>query len=284
MGDMWIPCVVLELLSFIIFAVDDSVRFEFKKFLADKIMRLIRCLRVGAIRIAIQQSVTLPLIQRYYFTQQQSITDVTIKDLNAKTFCRDIFNDIPSELKKLDDDIYEIICDTQQKSGFIPTIFLILARRPDEFRAFFNYYDALMKKENSKLTNFEKEMIVVATSSFNKCLYCIVAHGAMLRVFAKKEENMDNYNMIADQIATDYKKADITNKQMIMLDYAVKLATEPWKVDQNDFDKLESVGFGKEEIWDIGAITALFAASNRIAHMSALMPNNEFYEIGRLKK
>eukprot|EP01083_Nonionella_stella_P120034 359304_1 len=221
------------------------------------------------------QRIILPLLQKNWTTHQP---------LNEKTFCRDIFNDIPNELNALPDDIYKDICDTQDKSGFIPTIFLILSRRPDEFRAFFGYYNALMKKENSELTNYEKEMIVVATSSYNKCLYCVVAHGAMLRVFAKKEESMHNYNMIADQIATDYKKADITGNQMAMLDYAVKLAIEPYQVTQKDIDHLLSLNFSREAIWDIGAITALFAASNRIAHMTALMPNHEFYEIGRLKK
>ena len=213
---------------------------------------------------------------------EQCITESKIGDLTEKTFCRDLFNDIPSELKQLDDDIYEIINDVQSKSGFIPTIFLILARRPMEFRAFFAYYDALMKSKNSELTNLEKEMIVVATSSYNKCLYCVVAHGAMLRVFAKKE-GLDNYNLIADQIATDYKKSDITEKQMKMLDYAVKLATTPYEVTQSDLDLLQSQGWSKEAVWDIGAITALFAASNRIAHFTALMPNHEFYEIGRTK-
>ena len=209
-------------------------------------------------------------------------TNAAIKDIK-QPFCRDIFN-FRGQSLSIPDDIYEKINETQHKSGFIPSIFLILLRRPDEFRAFFSYYDALMKSKQSELSNFEKEMIVVATSSFNKCLYCVVAHGAMLRVYAKKEEKMANYNTIADQIATDYTKADITDKQKAMLEYAVKLATKPYECTQKDIDGLLELGFSKEAVWDIGAITSLFAASNRIAHFTALMPNHEFYEIGRLKQ
>ena len=195
---------------------------------------------------------------------------------------REMFDERHKSLS-LPDDIYEAVSEVQQKSGFLPSIFAVLLRRTAEFRAFFGFYDALMKSKESELSNFEKEMIVVATSAHNKCLYCVVAHGAMLRVYARKEEARNDFSRIADQVAPDFSKADITEKQKAMLGYAVKLAMKPHECTDDDIDKLKEVGFSKEAIWDIGAITSLFAASNRIAHFTALMPNDEFYEIGRAK-
>ena len=174
------------------------------------------------------------------------------------------------------DDIRDRILAVQEKAGFVPNVFLVLAHRPDEFRAFFAYHDALMEKAGG-LTKAEREMIVVATSAANQCLYCVVAHGAILRVRAKNAR-------VADQVATDYRKADITPRQGAMLDFAMKVAVEPHLVGEGDFEALRAVGFTDEDAWDIGAIAALFALSNRMAHLTRMRPNDEFYLLGRVPK
>lgn len=176
----------------------------------------------------------------------------------------------------LPDDIRTRLLAVQEKSGFVPNVFLTLAHRPDEFRAFFAYHDALMEKDGG-LTKAEREMIVVATSSANQCQYCVIAHGAILRIRAKSPE-------IADQIAINYRKADITPRQRAMLDFAMKVALEAQAVDDADFKTLASHGFSDDDIWDITAIAAFFALSNRIANVTGMRPNDEFYLMGRLPK
>ncbi|HZP87880.1 MAG TPA: peroxidase-related enzyme [Burkholderiales bacterium] len=178
------------------------------------------------------------------------------------------------ELKDLPDDIREKMLEVQEKAGFIPNVFLTLAHRPDEFRAFFAYHDALMLRD-SALSKAEREMIVVATSGHNHCLYCVVAHGAILRIYAKNV-------LVADQVAVDHRKADITPRQRAMLDFAVKLARTPEAVAEADYDDLRAHGFSAEDIWDIGAITAFFALSNRMAHLISMRPNEEFFLLGRI--
>lgn len=177
------------------------------------------------------------------------------------------------QLDALPQDIHDRIVAVQQKSGFIPNVFLALAHRPDEFRAFFTYYDTVMLKE-SGLTKAEREMIVVATSAVNDCPYCVIAHGAILRIYAKNP-------LLADQIAVNYRTADLTPRQRAMLDFAVKLARQPQEVDDEDYARLRTQGLSNEDIWDIGSITALFALSNRMAHLTAMRPNDEFYTMGR---
>ena len=179
----------------------------------------------------------------------------------------------PAELSDLPEDVRARILAVQEKAGFVPNVFLLLARRPAEFRAFFAWHDALMEKEEG-LSRAEREMIVVATSARNRCLYCVVAHGAILRVRAKDPE-------ISDILAVDWRRADLSPRQRAMLAYAEKLAMHPWEVGLEDADALRAAGFDREAIWDIGAITALFAASNRLAHMSGLRPNPEFHRLGR---
>jgi uncharacterized peroxidase-related enzyme len=178
------------------------------------------------------------------------------------------------ELKDLPEDIRARILAVQEKSGFIPNVFLTLAHRPDEFRAFFAYHDALMEKE-SGLTKAEREMIVVATSGANHCQYCVVAHGAILRIRAKNP-------LVADQVAINYRKADITPRQKAMLDFAMKVALDSAAVGEADFERLRAEGFTDEDIWDIGAIAAFFALSNRMANMIGMRPNDEFYLLGRV--
>jgi uncharacterized peroxidase-related enzyme len=178
------------------------------------------------------------------------------------------------KLEDLPLDVRDRMLQVQEKAGFIPNVFLALAHRPDEFRAFFAYHDALMPRE-SHLTKTEKEMIVVATSGVNHCPYCVIAHGAILRIYAKNPQ-------IADQVAVDHRKADITPRQKAMLDFAVKLARAPEAATQEDLQALRALGFSDEDIWDIGAITALFALSNRMAHLTELRPNDEFYLLGRI--
>jgi len=178
-------------------------------------------------------------------------------------------------LDELPSDIREMMLKVQEKAGFIPNVFLTLAHRPDEFRAFFAYHDALMLREASGLSKAEREMIVVATSGVNHCQYCVVAHGAILRIYAKNP-------LIADQVATDHRKADVTPRQRAMLDFAVKLARTPEAVSDADYQRLRDHGFAEEDIWDIGAITAFFALSNRMAHLIAMRPNDEFYLLGRI--
>jgi uncharacterized peroxidase-related enzyme len=180
---------------------------------------------------------------------------------------------VPS-LAELPEDIRATILKVQEKAGFIPNVFITLAHRPDEFRAFFAYHDALMLRD-SGLTKAEREMIVVATSGVNHCQYCVVAHGAILRIYAKNP-------LIADQVAIDHRKADVTPRQKAMLDFAVKLARTPEAVTPADHDSLRSHGFSDEDIWDIGAITAFFALSNRMAHLLEMRANEEFYLMGRV--
>ena len=176
-------------------------------------------------------------------------------------------------LSELPDDIRQRILAVQEKSGFVPNIFLVLARRPDEFRAFFAYHDALMDKPGN-LTKAEREMIVVATSSLNQCQYCVIAHGAILRIRAKNP-------LIADQIAANYRKADITDRQKAMLDFAVKVSAEAFSVGERDFESLKLHGFTEEDAWDIAAISAFFSLSNRLANVMNIRPNDEFYALGR---
>ena len=179
-------------------------------------------------------------------------------------------------IDKLPDDIRTRLLAVQDKSGFIPNVFLALAYRPDEFRAFFAYHDALMEKDGG-LTKAEREMIVVATSAANNCEYCVIAHGAILRIRAKNP-------LIADQIAINYRKADITPRQRAMLDFALKVALEGHLISEADFAVLAGHGFSDDDIWDIGAIAALFALSNRMAHLTGMRANPEFYLMGRVPK
>jgi uncharacterized peroxidase-related enzyme len=179
-------------------------------------------------------------------------------------------------IDKLPDDIRARILAVQEKSGFVPNVFLSLACRPDEFRAFFAYHDALMEKEGG-LTKAEREMIVVATSSANQCHYCVVAHGAILRIRAKNPQ-------IADQIAINYRKADITPRQTAMLDFAMKVSAEAHKISEQDFAEIGAHGFSDDDVWDIAAIAAFFALSNRMANVTGMRPNDEFYLMGRLPK
>lgn len=177
------------------------------------------------------------------------------------------------DINTLPADIKEKILAVQEKAGFIPNIFLALAHREHEFRAFFAYHDALMEKDQG-LSKAEREMIVVTTSGLNQCLYCVVAHGAILRIRAK-------HPLLADQLATNYRKADLNERQRQMLDYAVKVSRNAESVDENDHKRLFKAGFTVDEVWDIGAIAALFALSNRLANMAAIMPNTEFHTMGR---
>ncbi|MGE5088731.1 MAG: peroxidase-related enzyme [Candidatus Levyibacteriota bacterium] len=179
-------------------------------------------------------------------------------------------------LDELPQDIQARILEVQQKAGFVPNVFVTLAHRPDEFRAFFAYHDALMLREGG-LSKAEREMIVVATSGANDCLYCIVAHGAILRIYAKNP-------LVADQVAVNYRKADITPRQKAMLAFALKVALHSVEIGDEDFAALHQHGFSDEDIWDIGAIAAFFALSNRMANLIAMRPNDEFYTLGRLPK
>ncbi len=180
--------------------------------------------------------------------------------------------DVP-DLEDLPDDIREQIVAVQDKSGFVPNVFLAFARRPAEFRAFFAFHDALMDS-NAGLSKSERELIVVATSATNQCLYCVVAHGAILRIRAKNP-------LLADQVATNPAKADLTERERHIVDYALKVAGDSANVTDADLDELRSNGFTDDEIWDIGAITALFALSNRYANFTGMRPNDEFYAMAR---
>jgi uncharacterized peroxidase-related enzyme len=177
---------------------------------------------------------------------------------------------------ELPDDIRARIETVAEKTGFVPNVFLGLAHRPAEWRAFFAYQDALMDREGG-LSQADRELIVVATSAVNDCLYCVVAHGAIARIRARNAT-------IADQVAVDWRKADLTERQRAMLEFAVKLAARPAEVVEADLERLREHGFSDDDIWDIGSITALFALSNRVAHLSALRPNDEFYLMGRVPK
>jgi uncharacterized peroxidase-related enzyme len=178
------------------------------------------------------------------------------------------------DLDTLPDDVRSRIVAVHDKAGFIPNVFLAWAYRPEEFRAFFAYHDALLEKEGG-LTKAEREMIVVTTSSLNHCHYCVIAHGAILRIRAK-------HPLLADQVAINYLNAELTPRQRAMLDFAVKVAGESHTVNDEDFVQLRSHGLTDDDIWDIGSITALFALSNRIANLMALKPNDEFYTMGRV--
>ncbi|HNC51170.1 MAG TPA: peroxidase-related enzyme [Accumulibacter sp.] len=179
-------------------------------------------------------------------------------------------------LDQLPDDVRRRILEVQEKAGFVPNVFLTLAYRPEEFRAFFAYHDALMEKE-SGLSKAEREMIVVATSGANQCQYCVVAHGAILRVRARNP-------LIADQVAVNYRKADLTPRQRAMLDFALKTALRSAEIGDADFAELRQHGFSDDDIWDIGAVTAFFAMSNRLANLTSMRPNDEFFLLGRLPK
>jgi uncharacterized peroxidase-related enzyme len=175
-------------------------------------------------------------------------------------------DDLPNDIKAL-------VMAVQEKAGFVPNVFLALAHRPDEFRAFFAYHDALMEKD-SGLSKAEREMIVVATSGANNCQYCVVAHGAILRIRAKN-------SLIADQVAVNYRKADLTPRQVAMLDFAMKVSQRADAIDDADFTAMLSHGFDDEDIWDVAAIASFFALSNRMANFTSMRPNDEFYRMGR---
>ncbi len=179
---------------------------------------------------------------------------------------------VPS-IDDMPDDIADRIRAVQEKSGFVPNVFLTLAHRPDEFRAFFAYHDALMDKPGN-LTKAEREMIVVATSNVNQCQYCVVAHGAILRIRAKDP-------LISDQVAVNYRKADITDRQSAMLDFAMKVSQSAYEVSEEDFDTLRAHDFDMEDVWDIAGIAAFFGLSNRMANVTSMRPNEEFYGMGR---
>lgn len=177
------------------------------------------------------------------------------------------------DVAELPDDLREVILDVQERTGFVPNVFLALAHRPDELRAFLAYHDALMEREGG-LSKAEREMVVVATSAANDCQYCVVAHGAILRIRAKDP-------LIADQVAINYRKADITTRQRTMLDFAVKVAEDSRSVGEEDFDAMRAAGFTGDDIWDVAAIAALFGMSNRMANVLSMRPNDEFYAMGR---
>lgn len=180
------------------------------------------------------------------------------------------------KLDELPADIQKLILEVQEKSGFLPNVFLALAHRPDEFRAFFAYHEALMEKD-SGLSKGEREMIVVATSGHNNCIYCVVAHGAILRI---REKN----SLIADQIATNFRKADISDRQKAMLAFAVRVSAESYRINAEDFAELHEHGFSDEDIWDIGAVSAFYALSNRMANLANIRANDEFYLLGRVPR
>lgn len=181
------------------------------------------------------------------------------------------------DLQQVPDDIRQVMLAVQEKAGFVPNVFLTLAHRPAEFRAFFAYHDALMLKTTGSLTKAEREMIVTATSARNGCLYCVVAHGALLRIYAKNP-------LVADQVAVNHLKADITPRQSAMLDFAVKVCLHSDQVGDADYALLHAHGFDDEDIWDIGAITAFFSLSNRIANLISMRPNEEFFLMGRVPR
>ena len=181
------------------------------------------------------------------------------------------------ELNDLPEDIRSVILAVQEKAGFVPNVFLALAHRPAEFRAFFAYHDALMLKETGSLSKADREMIVTATSAKNHCLYCVVAHGALLRIYAKNP-------LIADQVAVNHLKADISPRQSAMLDFAIKVCLVSAEVTEDDYVTLRKHGFDDEDIWDITAITAFFGLSNRMANVISMRPNTEFYAMGRIPR
>jgi uncharacterized peroxidase-related enzyme len=180
-------------------------------------------------------------------------------------------------LENLPEDIRTRILEVQAKAGFVPNVFLALAHRPAEWRAFVAYHDALMLKEGGHLSKGDREMIVVATSAANECLYCVVAHGAILRIYEKKP-------LVADQVAINWRKADITPRQRAMLAFAMKVCQRSHEIDDADFAALREHGFDEEDAWDIAAITAFFGMSNRLANATGMKPNDEFYLMGRVPK
>ncbi|MGL4436809.1 MAG: peroxidase-related enzyme [Giesbergeria sp.] len=180
-------------------------------------------------------------------------------------------------LDDLPEDIRTRILEVQEKAGFIPNVFLAFARRPAEWRAFFAYHDALMLKEEGNLTKGDREMIVTSTSAANQCLYCVVAHGAILRIYEKKP-------LVADQVAVNHRKADITPRQRAMLDFAMKVCLRSHEIEDADFSALHAHGLDDEDIWDIAAITAFFGLSNRMASFAGMLPNPEFYLMGRVPR
>ncbi|MDM0046006.1 peroxidase-related enzyme [Variovorax dokdonensis] len=182
-----------------------------------------------------------------------------------------------AELADLPEDIRKSILEVQEKAGFVPNVFLALARRPAEWRAFFAYHDALMLKEEGSLTKGDREMIVTATSAANQCLYCVVAHGALLRIYEKKP-------LVADQVAVNWRKADITPRQRAMLAFAMKVCNSAHEIGEDDFPPLHEHGFSDEDIWDIAAITAFFGLSNRMANFAGMQPNPEFFLLGRVPR
>ncbi len=181
------------------------------------------------------------------------------------------------ELADLPEDMRSRILDVQAKAGFVPNVFLALAHRPAEWRAFMAYHDALLLKDTGTLTKGDREMIIVATSAANQCLYCVVAHGAILRVYEKKP-------LVADQVAVNYRKADITPRQRAMLDFAMKTCNASHTIEDADFAALRAHGFSDDDAWDIGAITAFFGLSNRLANLSGMRPNDEFFLMGRVPR
>ena len=181
------------------------------------------------------------------------------------------------ELKDLPEDMRTRMLEVQQKAGFVPNVFLALAHRPAEWRAFMAYHDALLIKDTGSLSKGEREMVIVATSAANQCLYCVVAHGAILRIYEKKP-------LLADQIAVNHRKADITPRQRAMLDFAMKVCSASHSIEEADFEALRVHGFSDEDAWDIGAITAFFGLSNRMANLSGMRPNDEFFLMGRVPK
>jgi len=180
------------------------------------------------------------------------------------------------EMASLPDDVRERIEEVQAKAGFIPNVFAVLAARPDEFRAFFAYHDAVMEKEGG-LSKAEREMIVVATSAANDCEYCVIAHGALVRIYSKRPK-------LADQLATNYRTSDLSERERVLLDFAVQVAVDPGSVEQDDIEALREFGFDDDEIWDIGAISAFFGMSNRLAAVTGMRANDEFYLLGRLPR
>lgn len=204
---------------------------------------------------------------------------ITVSQTNAtqKSQVQPIARYAIPELSDLPTDIREKILAVQEKSGFVPNVFLVLSRRPDEFRAFFAYHDALMVKDTGSLTKADREMIVTTTSAKNNCLYCVMAHGAILRIYAKNP-------LVADQVAVNHHKADITPRQKAMLDFAVKVCLDSQSVGDQDYALLRQHGFDDEDIWDITAITGFFGMSNRMANVTSMRPNDEFFMLGRLPK
>ena len=180
-------------------------------------------------------------------------------------------------LENLPEDIRTRILEVQAKAGFVPNVFLALAHRPAEWRAFVAYHDALMLKEGGHLSKGDREMIVVATSAANDCLYCVVSHGAILRIYEKKP-------LVADQVAINWRKADISPRQRAMLTFAMKVCQRSHEVEEADFAALREHGFDAEDAWDIAAITAFFGMSNRLANATGMKPNEEFYLMGRVPK